>query len=240
MISTLIDAQALLNAVGFLASWFLFGLVLIVLGAAFFVLRKLTKQGKIFRRRVFKTLGYLLVPGLIIPIGLIVVLVVFYFWPRPKIEITWDFSQGASMAMLDPSRCLDRKIQEVVFDRVCIYEGDLSVAILLPEGRKIHEKAYLVRVDGKDDQITSLWLLSEPYPTEKMHERVSQLIEEWGLDPQRFRDWRSGEEKEQQGELYYGRDDASKTRPTLSLTVRAIEEGDPRRPWSLGIDLLWE
>ncbi len=239
MIFQLFETQALLGAITILMYVGAMALVFILLGVGFFILRRLTAPAGVIRRRVFKIFGlFFLIPGVLIPIVFIVFFVVTNLWPEPKIDKTWDFSTDTSMAQFDASEC---SISEDAFgiEHRCIYQGNISVSIRLPEGRHMDEKAKQVWVDGEKHQITKIMIFSVRYELDEVYSKLDEYIREWDLSPQKFQEWKQATQAGEIKPLYYWRDDGSSGTPRFWFMAKRLEE-KKNKPWFLRLELYWD
>ncbi len=239
MIFQLFEVQAFLSAVTILTFAAGFALALIVIGVASLVARRLTSPDRVKRRRVFRIIGLIfVVPGSLVCVGLFLFVGIVMLWPPPKVDLSWDLSADRSMTQLDLSECSTSDSVDGVQHR-CIYEGDITLSIGLPDGRSLEEAAKLVWVDGLEGKLTKIIIYSVRYDLDEVNKKVDAYIEQWQLDSKKFEDWivmtRAGTQKP----LYYWWDDASKTTPSLWLAARHLE-GKSRRPWTLELTLHWE
>jgi len=238
MLFQLIEAQALLGAIQVLAYLALLSLALILIALVFFVVRRWTAAERIVRRRVLKILGFLfLIPGGLIPTAVTASWLFFILWPDPKIELSWDFTREATMDPFDPERCI--RTEWGVPSWHCIYEGDITLSIRLPEGRAMTEKAKLVWVDGEGSKMTSIKIFSVRYDLERVYAKLDEYILEWRLNRQIFEEWKVATGKGETGPLYYWWDDASPTTPRLWIMAKHLEE-KAQKPWFLQLDLRWD
>ena len=239
MIFQLFETQAFLAAVILLTYAAGFSVALLLIGVAFLFARRLTSPHRVARRRFFR-IGALtfIIPGSLVGIGLVLFIGISTLWPEPKIEKAWDFSIDRSMTQFDLFDCANHEGVNGI-EHICIYEGNITLSIHLPDGRNLEEPAKLVWVYGRERQITKLSVYSIRYDLEEVEQKVDAYIRQWQLDPKRFEEWmvvrRTGALKS----LYYWWDDASETTPSLWLAVRHLE-GKTSKPWTLELTLHWE
>jgi hypothetical protein len=239
MIFQLFEAEAFMSAIMLLLYLGVVALVLIVLGIGFLALRRITSRELRIRRGILRGLGiFFVTSGALIPVSCVIFIAVASWWIYPKIEKTWDFSASRSIAHFASSECSVREDFSDL-EHQCIYQGELSLAIRLPEGRNLNEKAELVWVDAEQNQITKIMIFSRRYDTNEMHAKVEELIADWNLDPSKYRQWRDSVREDEKKPLYYWWDDASPGNPRLWLKVKRLDD-EERRPWFLQMDLHWE
>jgi hypothetical protein len=231
----LFEVQALLGAIQVFAYLALYSLALILIALVFFMVRRWTATERIVRRRVLKILGVLfLLPGGLIPTAVVAFWLFVFLWPDPKVELLWDLTQDTTMDPFDPERC-----SRAETSWRCVYQGDITLSIRLPDGRTMRENAKLVWVDGEGSKITSIMIYSVRYDLERVYAKIDEYILEWGLKRQIFEEWKVATSKGETEPLDYSRDNASPTTPRLWIMAKHLEE-KTQKPWFFRLELRWD
>jgi len=149
------------------------------------MLRRWTAPIHEVRRRILSIVGYAcLLPGGLIPAAVVVLWLVISLWPEPKIALAWDVARETLVEPFDPARCVHlERVQR------CIYQGDITLSIRLPEGCTLMEKATLVWVDVEGNRPASITIYSVRYDVEDIYTKLEAYIAAWRLNRQLFEAW---------------------------------------------------